>query len=156
MIFTSFPRKWKGLIYYCRDSWKCTSEATACLSFKICWIFGWKNVARFARKIERRNSICLCCGISLVGTWLDFVKLAIIHQWKIFKNSSLPPLQSKFFVEHGGRGDSSSLPEPFIKLTCSHSRGTINPLTSYPPPAPNWRDFILATGKARKCQHDRN
>jgi hypothetical protein len=35
-------------------------------------------------------------------------------------------------AEHGGRGDSSSLPEPFIKLTCSHSRGTINPLTSYP------------------------
>ena len=78
----------------------------------------------------------------------------------IFKNYSskqaLPPLQSNFFVEHGGRGDSSSLPEPFIKLTCSHSRGTINPLTSYPPPAPSWRSFILAKRKGRKCQHDRN
>ena len=30
-----------------------------------------------------------------------------------------------------GRGDSSSLPASFIKLTCSHSRGgTINPLMS--------------------------
>ena len=52
-------------------------------------------------------------------------------------------MQSNFFVEHGGRGDSSSLPEPFIKLTCSHSRGTINPLTSYPPPTQIWRGFIL-------------
>ena len=79
-------------------------------------------------------------------------KLAIIHRVEIFKNSSLPPLQSNFFVEHGGRGDSSSLPEPFIKLTCSHSRGTINPLTSYPPPAETWRDFILAGPRNAKLK----
>ena len=70
--------------------------------------------------------------------------------------AALPPLQSNFFVEHGGRGDSSSLPEPFIKLTCSHSRGTINPLTSYPPPALFWRDFILAGLKWWKWQHSQN
>ena len=34
-------------------------------------------------------------------------------------------------VKSRGRGDSSSLPASFIKLTCSHSRGgTINPLMS--------------------------
>ena len=86
-------------------------------------------------------------SVTVIALVMNFSKCEPIHRFfftmghYIFdinishKNSSLPPLQSKFFVEHGGRGDSSSLPEPFIKLTCSHSRGTINPLTSYPPPA---------------------